>query len=370
MSEQVLPKVYFTDLHTRPGRSLEDKFNDLLTRSEWKQSLKPGEMTAVKIHTGERGNLGYVSHNYARLAAQAVKDQGGLPYLTDTNTLYSGGRHNGIDHAVTAIQHGFTYASTGAPFLPADGVRGHEFEEIPTLGRRIKKAKLASGILKSERIIFLSHFKAHIGAGFGGTLKHMGMGCASISGKMEQHSDSKPEIDRQACTACGICVRACPEKAILMDKKAEIDLSKCIGCGQCVAVCNYSAVQIQWDSDKDVFIEKIADYASAVRNHFKDRAFYVNFALNITPDCDCWGNNDLPVVHDVGIFASHSPLALEQATWDMVNRSPVNEASEYADQLRDRKDIFQALRPHISSARILDYCEELGMERRYQLKKV
>ena len=61
-------KVYFTDLHTS-------------TR-----------------HFGEPGNLAFLRPNYAAGMADLVRSLGGKPYLTDANTLYSGGRSNAVDH--------------------------------------------------------------------------------------------------------------------------------------------------------------------------------------------------------------------------------------------------------------------------------
>ncbi len=53
----------------------------------------------------------------------------------------------------------------------------------------------------------------------------------------------QPEVYRNTCIACGLCVKACPQNAItLVDGKALIDLGKCTACGQCVEVCPVNAV--------------------------------------------------------------------------------------------------------------------------------
>jgi uncharacterized Fe-S center protein len=293
------------------------------------------------------------------------------PFLTDTCTLYSGGRHNAVDHAVTAVQHGYTYESTGAPFIPADGLRGHDYEEVAFDGKRVRKAKIASAILKAEKIVFLTHFKGHLAFGFGGTLKNLGMGCASSAGKKEQHSNSKPVILPDACTACRQCALACPEQAISMTTGvAVIGYDKCVGCGQCVAVCNYNAAQVKWDSGGPEFIEKVCEYASAVERRFRGKAFYLNFAVNITPDCDCWGQNDAPIVQDAGIFGSFDPFALEKATFDAVNRSPVNPTSRHCAVLGKGPNVFQDLRPHIPSDYVFEYLRTLGHNLDYSIVKV
>lgn len=51
-----------------------------------------GKFVAIKMHFGELGNLAYLRPNYAKAVADVVKENGGLPFLTDCNTLYPGSR--------------------------------------------------------------------------------------------------------------------------------------------------------------------------------------------------------------------------------------------------------------------------------------
>ncbi len=361
-------EVFFTDMHAKYGNSIENKLKKLLRKANLKSFIGKKELVALKVHVGERGNTGFLSHNFARVIVEEVKNAGGNPYITDTNTLYSGGRHNGVDHVVTAVQHGYSYASVGAPFIPADGIRGLDYIPVKIEGKHFKEAKLAAGIVKADKIIFLTHFKAHIEAGIGGTIKNLSMGCASIAGKQEQHSTSKPEIKEKNCTGCRQCYWACPEGAITMvDKKAVINYELCIGCGQCVAACNYEAMQAKWDSENRVYLEKVCEYAVAAARYLKDKALYLNFAINITPDCDCWPASDVPIVEDVGIFGSYSPLSLERATLEMVSKSRANERSSFKDKIMNGPNVFQEIREHIPSDRLLEYSRELGLEDEYRL---
>ena len=52
------------------------------------------------------------------------------------------------------------------------------------------------------------------------------------------------EIDPEACTACGVCRKACPADAITGEKKVPhvIDQEKCTRCGACLDKCPFSAV--------------------------------------------------------------------------------------------------------------------------------
>lgn len=361
----------FTDLHSVYGNSLEKKFHKMLLKIGIENFIKKGELVAIKVHVGERGNLGYLNHNFARVVVEAVKKAGAKPYLTDTNTLYSGGRHNAVDHCETATQHGFSYLNTGASFIPADGLRGLDFSEVEINQKNVKKAKLAGGILQADKIIFLTHFKGHIEAGFGGTIKNMAMGCAAVPGKMEQHSSLKPVVKEETCVGCRQCYNICPQKAISMNNnKARINHDLCVGCGQCVAACNFNSIPVSLNVRHETFIEKICEYAYAVDQYFGNRALYVNFALNITPDCDCWPANDVPIVQDAGILASFNPLALDRATLDKVNACKPNPSSIHAVKIKNQKNIFMETKPDLPSDYIFEYCSTMGMSDAYELKIV
>jgi hypothetical protein len=366
--------ILFTDMQADFGNSLEKKFRKLLKKSEFFDSIQEGEIVALKVHVGERGNLGYVNPNFARIVVEEVKARGGSPYLTDTNTLYSGGRQNGVKHCETAVQHGFSYATVGAPFIPADGVRGLDYREVAVRGKHFQKAKLAGGVLQAEKIIFLSHFKGHIEAGFGGSVKNLSMGCASVAGKMEQHAAAQPKVDVEKCVGCRQCYWACPVEAITMEnKKAVIDYEICIGCGQCVAACNYGAMKPGSSADTKDFIEKVTEYAYAARDFFGENAFYINFALNITPDCDCWPANDVPVVEDVGFFAGRNPFALDRATMDLVNRSRPNAGSRHYEKLSGggEEDIFGQVWEEVPVGTTFDYAQkQFKVALDYQLRTI
>ena len=113
-------------------------------------------------------------------------------------------------------------------------------------------------------------------------------------------------------------------------------------------------------------MERLTEYAyGAVKGRGK-RVCYINFVLNVTPDCDCVGWSDLPLVPDVGLLASTDPVALDQACLDMVNAAPRLDPA-----LNGAPDVFVARWPHTRGEVQLSYGQSLGLgNREYVLKKI
>ncbi|MCE5320189.1 MAG: DUF362 domain-containing protein [Bacteroidales bacterium] len=358
-------KVYFTDTRTSPQTNLLDKLEKVIKKADIKCIDFNKKFVAIKIHFGEPGNLAYIRPNYVSRVVGILKSMGALPYLTDCNTLYSGRRSDAINHLQSASENGFNPLSASAHVIIADGIKGTDFREISINGEYFKTARIGTAIADSDIIVTMTHFKGHEQAGFGGVLKNIGMGSASVGGKLELHSASKPVIDRKNCTGCRICVKNCAHDSIHLDedKKAFIDYEKCTGCGQCVAVCQYeSAVVADW-GDSVVLNKKIAEYSYAV---LKDKpSFHISFIMNVSPNCDCWGSNDAPLVADIGIAASFDPVALDMACADLVNNAPAISGSaifDKGDNLPCRgEDKFKIVHPNTDWRAGLEYAQKLGI---------
>lgn len=365
-------KVFFTDLNTKPGNNLTDKLKHLIVSAGAGDLEYKDKFTAVKIHFGEWGNLAYIRPNYARVVIDFIAEKGGRPFLTDANTLYVGKRANAVDHLWTAHANGFNYLATNCNVIIADGLKGTEYREIEINQKHCKTAKIASAIADSDIIISLNHFKGHEMTGFGGALKNLGMGSGSRGGKLEMHSASKPKIEKEKCVSCGVCVKNCSQKAISFDsaKKASIDYDLCIGCGQCVAVCMFDSAQVVWNEGAETCTEKISEYTLAV---LKDKQhFHINFVMNVSPNCDCWGHNDVAIVRDIGIAASKDPVALDAACADMVNSSTMATGSVLEKTgYSEGKDKFNHIYPNTNWKSGINHAVEIGIgNKEYELIKV
>ncbi|MFQ7309570.1 MAG: DUF362 domain-containing protein [Mediterraneibacter sp.] len=369
-------KVYYSDLRALPGTSLPEKLKKLIRKAGIGEIDFEKKMTAIKIHFGEPGNLSFLRPNYAKAVADVVKEMGGRPFLTDCNTLYVGRRKDALEHLSAAYENGFNILSTGCHIIIGDGLKGTDDVSVPVEGGElVKEAKIGRAVMDADVFISLSHFKGHEAAGFGGCIKNIGMGCGSRAGKMEQHNSGKPSVDRDACVGCRVCSKNCAHGAISFpEKKAAIDHEKCVGCGRCLGACNFDAIYNENESAvKDLNI-KMAEYTKAVVDGRP--AFHINLVIDVSPYCDCHAENDVPILPDVGMFASFDPVALDQACADACNAQEPMPGSlldehMHAEDFHDHHDHFVNTTPESEWKTCLAHAEKIGLgSREYELIKV
>ncbi len=365
-------KVYFSDLRASVRENLLSKLVRLMGSGGLEDIITPRSLVALKLHFGEKGNTAFIRPLFIRQIVDRVKELGASPFLTDTNTLYAGSRGDSVSHLNTAIENGFAYSVVNAPIIIADGVRGASFSTVNIDQEIIKTAYLGKEVLESDALISIAHFKGHELSGFGGTIKNLGMGCAARRGKLEQHSGLSPKVKRKKCVGCGDCVQHCAHEAIsLREEKAVIDPKKCVGCGECILICQNGLINIQWSSDMEIFQKKMVEYSFAVLKEKQGKALFLNFLTNISPACDCYGHSDASIVHDIGIVASKDPVAIDQASVDLVNRKPAADDSCITKCREPGEDKFKDVYPKIDWNVQLEHAEKIGLgSRDYELVTV
>lgn len=341
--------VYFANLNAHSNKdSILVKTTNLLEHL-YKDNpfFKERDLVGIKVHFGEKGLATFLSPIYSRVIVEKVKEKKALPFLFDTSTLYTSGlRTNAVSHITTAIKNGFSYATVDAPIAIIDGLKGSNYIEVKIPGNHFKSVKLANDIQNIDSIICLSHFKGHCATGFGAALKNISMGMAARAGKLEMHSTTKPFITNK-CIGCGICTTVCPVGAIEINaNKASIKSDICIGCMRCDTKCPKGVIKFNWDSPEKMLMEKLAEYAKGTTSMKQDKIAYLNFLIDITPDCDCYGFSNPSIVKDIGVLASFDPVAIDKASTDFVKET----AGE---------DILRKLWPKTDYGHILDYAEKL-----------
>lgn len=348
------------------------KIGKLLHSCSVDERIVQDDLVAVKIHFGERGNHAFIRPIFARRVVEEIKSCGGRPFLTDSSTLYPGERREAISALTCAIENGFAYAVVGAPLIMSDGLRGQTSVDVAIEGQLLKKVSIGSEIVEADALVVLSHFKCHELTGFGGALKNTGMGCASREGKLVQHSTVAPRVAVRYCDACAQCLKACVHGAIaIIGESARIDPDRCAGCARCITTCPNKAINIQWNEASRMVMEKMCEHALGAVKGKEGKTLFLNFITQVSPDCDCNGHADAPIVNDIGICASTDPVALDQASADLINAASGNPDSALKSGLEPGGDKFRGAHPGIDWEIQLEHAARLGLgSREYQLFRV
>ena len=226
----------------------------------------PGKV-AVKLHSGEQGNQNYIRPEFVKTIVEKVNGT-----VVECNTAYDGARNSTEKHKKLIEDHGWT------KYFDVDimDAEGPDLElKIPN-GKVIKENFVGKDIQKYDSMLVLSHFKGHPMGGYGGALKQLSIGVASSEGKSWIYSAGFTK-----------------DQTILWDNLPE----------------------------QDKFLESMADAASSVVNHFKDKIAFISVMCNLSVDCDCCAVAEDPCMKDIGILASTDPIAIDQACIDLIYNS-------------------------------------------------
>ncbi|MFH1981948.1 MAG: DUF362 domain-containing protein [Pseudomonadota bacterium] len=364
--------VYFCDLKATIKENLVAKLGRLVKDAGLAEVVGKRDLTAIKLHFGEKGNTAYIRPVFIRKIVEEVVGAGGRPFLTDANTLYAGTRSDAASHLTTATENGFAYSVVGAPLVIADGLRGKTETAVEVNLKQFDEVYIGTEVVEADAFVSVAHFKGHELSGFGGAIKNVGMGCASRRGKMAQHSTLSPAVKKKKCIGCGECVPHCAQEALsLVEKKAVLDSDKCIGCGECILACPNGAIQIRWNQDIPTFLENMVEYTAGVLKNKKGKTLFINFITDVSPACDCYPYNDTPIVRDIGILASTDPVAIDQASVDLVNLEPALPDADMKTNRGAGEDKFRGIYPDIDWAHQLAYAESIGLgKRKYELVKI
>lgn len=364
--------LYFADARTREISyevSMVAKLEEILEKADLSQYISQGDYVAIKTHFGSRGGHRVIRPIFLKKIADAVKEVGGQPFVTDTV------RPRGLTYLDIANMQGINHLSVGCPVVLADGLNGMNYVRVPA-GPLIREIGIASEIYDADAMIVVTHCKGHIQSGFGGALKNLGMGAiaarnregATERGKI--HALARVRIIHQGetCILCGKCAEACDHDAITVEDAFEIDDSKCVKCGRCIEACDQKALDMERDEEQ--FQKALAEAARAAISTFEPgKIFYVSFLTEIMPHCDCHPHSDVPIVNEQGIVAGDDPVAIDKAALDIIeSRQPLPDSA--AEGLTAGKGLLEKItkrNPYVH----IEASAELGLgELEYNLTRI
>jgi hypothetical protein len=344
-------KVYFVGARVKRWKyedSVLGRMEKVIKKLDFSKLFEPKEFVAIKVHFGAEGVHSNVRPVFLQKIVQAVEDAQAYPFITDT----SFGKDS-MKKLKAAKNLGINELSCGAPIFLADGLFGLDCVEVD-MGRLVGRVGIASLIYDSPAMIVVTHVKGHIHSGYAGAIKNLAMGCLcggrrdSDSKKKARgrlHSLCKGKITwvKEKCIRCNQCIEICPLEGLSFDEKNNLVFGECFRCTRCVRICQQQALIDPLT--KEVFQEGLAHAAKAVINTFKrGKILYFNFLLDVTPECDCLPMSDTPIVQDQGILISDDLVAVEKASYDMVNRAlPLPQSLAEDKKVKPEDDIFVKL---------------------------
>ncbi|MHC4575128.1 MAG: DUF362 domain-containing protein [Planctomycetota bacterium] len=155
-------KVYFIKTSVDDGDKLiSEKARKLFKAGGFANCFNENDFTAVKIHVGEEGNSTYIKASCIKGLVHELLALKTKPFLTDSNALYVGRRHNAVDHAALAAEHGFSKEVLGVPFIVADGLIGTSEIPVQIDGEVNKEVFIGSEIARCQSILSIAHFTGH-----------------------------------------------------------------------------------------------------------------------------------------------------------------------------------------------------------------
>ena len=390
-------KVYFMDGRSHSLQTgLVPKMLTVFEAAGFDSLIKPGDMVAIKLHCGEWNNTAYLRPVYARALADRVKSLGGRPFVCDTTTLpynVHASRATMLDILATAERNGYTSAALGCPFICADGFIGTDDYRIDLPeGYILKEAYIATSIAAADVLIALTHFKGHPMGIVGGAIKNLGIGAQSKRGKFNVHLGGHPKYSlgaaavfhpeqyggRRADPNWRQLEECCPWGLIhVTEDSIEWERERCTNCMACMGPMMARSLIERPDELFKAPNAAIADACLAtVKAVGRDKVAFINMAIDVVPRCDCVNYSDMPIVPNLGVFASYDPVAIDKACIDKATEAvgipnSVAEEMEVLESGHRKFEMCSALLSGLSEEIQINTGEIIGLGTRdYELVNV
>lgn len=268
--------------------------------------------TAIRIDLGESHGATPITPYFVRCLVERVKAEGARElFVTDRPEVVR-----------AAASRGYTAEVLGCPIVSSTGTA--DLYAYPrTLSppyRAIAQVNVAGEIADVEALIDLSHIRLG-GAGFVGTTRSLALGAVDNTTRARLRAlEGELEWEYEKCTQCRVCVERCSRKAIGLDDRGawSVQHEHCRLCLQCADACPQHAIRTtgggHTESQRGLALTAI----EVLRLFESEQVVFINFLIDITASCDCWGMTKPRLLPDLGILAGRDIVALEQASLDMI----------------------------------------------------
>ena len=305
MSEVLFASVKFDKYEW--GNTLPSKFGRLVEKMGLQEIVK-NKKVAIKMHVGRGIGFTTVHPMFIKTLIDKIKEYGGKPYVTDQTVEGSATR-------------GYTAEALGAPVVDVCGVTGKYYYEKSVDFKTFKNVDVAGHIMDADVLIDLSHVKGHGVCGYGGACKNLAMGAVTDRTRQQIHGlEGSIDWNADTCIRCEKCVESCNHYAngFNDDGKYWVNYHHCTNCQHCVKVCPNGSIKMEEVRYADFQTGMALCTQKVIETFAPGHVFYINFLVNITAICDCWGMSTPALVPDIGVMMSKDIVAIERASIDAI----------------------------------------------------
>lgn len=294
---------------------------------------------AFKVQLSAPGIPPAVPAAWIRTLAGISADGGAGSFACDTLSITTRGLDTPQAMAAQAAAQGFGSSDGDLPFVVADEA---QFRNAPAVAQDVACAHgelpftLAAALRQAQALAVLTPVRPHPHLGFQGAVSSLGLGLGDRRTKLRLHRDVRPRVDTPLCAGCGSCLEVCLFDAIaIRGGRAFIDHQRCTGCGECMSVCFMAGISGEEARSIPAFQRQVAVAAVAARQAVPGPAGYFNLLVGLDRHAAGAGKRRRTRLADLGILGSRDPVALDQATWDLIGRAvagPLKSWNGYAEE--------------------------------------
>ena len=370
-------KVYFGSVKQgNRGKfaSFAAKVDEVVKRLDL-STLEKKDKVAIKMHLGYEDGYQTIPVFFVRRIVEAVKKTGAFPFITDNPTS-----------VYNAVNRGYTSETCGCPLIPFDGVKDKYLYKTKVDFKGIETLDMGGVLHDSDALIDLSHAKGHNTCGYGGAIKNLAIGAFSAQSRWAKYHNiwqAIPYWKPDTCTPehAKKLVESCPDHCITYkeaEHKLKLEFDMCNQCMKCIqADKGVGSLELKQESFS-LFQELMAIGTSKVLENFpQNKRFFINFLIEITAYCDCWGVSQPCIVNDIGVLGSRDIVAIEKATLDLIAKEGLVESMIplfFRPNLDRKANLHPFARIHGPMKNpylVLDFAEKLGLgSKNYELVEV
>ncbi len=302
----------------KPEYSLIAKLDDIVSNLGMLKTVK-NKKVVVKVHIGNKLGFSNIHPFVTGYIVRKIRNAGGIPFIVDIP-----------ENVECAHLRGYTPEVIGCSIYTVAGLRDDYVVPKKVNYRGVKELLMGGFVKDAEVLVDLSHVKGHNNAGFGAAMKNLAVGCFAEKtrwrDKNSMHNTVRypPYWNKEKCRDAERLIAACPYNLIKFEKEElTVDHGNCNQCMRCVKADTDGCLKIDRENFAS-FFEIMAIATKFVLEHFEPESrFFVNFAMDMTTHCDCWGFTNGNILPDLGILGSKDILAIDKATLDLTKNLPL-----------------------------------------------